>query len=154
WELQRVLGELVNRRALLRIFDVAAAANLEAFETPEFHNRMERAWMNSGSRPMQITQSMLGLMSSLAGVLGGVVALFAVLPLLVPILLLGSIPVLMLTARGSKALYAFDFGLTPLDRRRMYISRVLTHRDNAHEVIAFGLAGFLNDRWRALHDER
>ncbi len=154
WELQRILGELVNRRALLRIFDVASVASLEAFETPEFHNRMERAWMSSGSRPMQLTQSLLGLMSSLAGVLGLVVALFAVLPILVPLLLLGSIPVLALTARGSKALFAFDFGMTPLDRRRMYISRVLTHREHAHEVIAFGLSGFLSSRWRALHDER
>jgi ATP-binding cassette subfamily B protein len=154
FELQRVLSELVNRRALLRIFDVAAAANLEAFETPEFHNRMERAWMSSTARPMQITQSLLGLLSSLVGVLGVVLALFAVLPILVPLLLLGSVPVLMLTARGSKALHAFNFGMTALDRRRMYVSRVLTHREHAHEVIAFGLAGFLNHRWRELHDRR
>jgi ATP-binding cassette subfamily B protein len=154
FELQRVLGELVNRRALLRIFDVAAVASLEAFETPDFHNRMERAWMSSGARPMQITQSLLGLMSSFVGVVGVVVALFAVLPVLVPLLLLGSVPVLMLTARGSKALYAFNFGMTPLDRRRMYISRVLTHREHAHEVIAFGLSAFLSGRWRELHDRR
>ena len=152
FELQRVLGELVNRRALLRIFEVAGVASLEAFETPD--NRMERAWMSSGARPTQITQSMLSLMSSLAGVVGVVVALFAVLPVLVPLLLLGAVPVLALTARGSKALYAFNFGMTPLDRRRMYISRVLTQREHAHEVIAFGLAGFLNARWRDLHDQR
>jgi ATP-binding cassette subfamily B protein len=154
WERQRVLGELVNRRAMLRIFDVASVAGLEAFETPDFHNRMERAWMSSGARPMQLTQSLLGLMSSLTGVLGVVVALFAVLPILVPVLLVGSIPVLLLTARSSKALHAFDFGMTPVERRRMYIGRVLTHREHAHEVIAFGLAGFLTSRWRALHDER
>ena len=154
WELQRILGEQVDRRAMLRIFEVAGVASLEAFETPDFHNRLERAWISSGSRPTQITQSLLSLMSSLAGVLGVVIALFAVLPVLVPLLLVGSVPVLLLTARGSKALYAFNFGLTPLDRRRMYISRVLTHREHAHEVIAFGLAGFLNARWRDLHDQR
>jgi len=31
---------------------------------------------------------------------------------------------------------------------------VLTHREHAHEVIAFDLAGFLRKRWTALHDER
>ena len=103
WELQRILGEQVDRRAMLRIFEVAGVASLEAFETPDFHNRLERAWISSGSRPTQITQSLLSLMSSLAGVLGVVIALFAVLPVLVPLLLLGSVPVLLLTARGSKA---------------------------------------------------
>jgi len=99
----RILGEQVDRRAMLRIFEVAGVASLEAFETPDFHNRLERAWISSGSRPTQITQSLLSLMSSLAGVLGVVIALFAVLPVLVPLLLLGSVPVLLLTARGSKA---------------------------------------------------
>jgi ATP-binding cassette, subfamily B, bacterial len=154
FELQWLLSELVNRRALLRIFDVASAASLEAFETPAFHNRMERAWMSSGARPMQITQSLLSLMSSVAGVIGVVVALFAVLPALVPLLILGALPILGLTARASQVRYRFDFGMTPLDRRRMYISRVLTHREHAHEVIAFGLSGFLNARWRDLHDRR
>jgi ATP-binding cassette subfamily B protein len=154
FELQWLLGELVNRSALLRIFDVAAAASLEAFETPDFHNRMERAWMSSGARPMQITQSLLSLMSSLAAVLGVVLALFAVLPVLVPLLIFGAVPILALTARASRARYSFDFGMTPLDRRRMYVSRVLTHREHAHEVIAFGLSSFLNARWRDLHDRR
>src|SRR5258708_16138251 len=128
WELQRLLGEMVNRRALLSIFDVAAAAKLEAFETADFHNRMERAWMSSGARPMQITQSLLGLMSSLAGVLGVVVALFAVLPALVPLLLAGSVPILLLTARASAALHAFYFGMTPPAPRPLYITPLLPPR--------------------------
>src|SRR5215472_19091280 len=41
-----------------------------------------------------------------------------------------------------------------LDRRRMYVSRVLTHRDHAHEVISYDLSGWLRARWRRLHDER
>jgi ATP-binding cassette subfamily B protein len=153
-ELQRILGEKVQHQAMLRIFDVASAASLETFETPEFHNRMERAWITSGSRPFQITQSLLGLMSSLAGVAGVVVALFAVLPAIVPLLALGSIPILLIAARASHSLYSFMFNLTALDRRRGYLSRVLTQREHAHEVIAFGLSGFLSQRWNQLYEQR
>jgi ATP-binding cassette subfamily B protein len=52
FELQRLLSQNVNRLSMVRIFEVAAVASLEAFEMPDFHNRMERAWMSSGSRPM------------------------------------------------------------------------------------------------------
>jgi ATP-binding cassette subfamily B protein len=154
FELQRILGEKVQHQAMLRIFDVASAASLETFEAPDFHNRMERAWASSGSRTFQITQSLLGLMSSLAGVAGVVLALFAVLPAIVPLLALGSIPVMLITARASHSLYAFMFSLTALDRRRGYLSRVLTQREHAHEVIAFGLSGFLSQRWNQLYEQR
>lgn len=69
--------------------------------------------MSSTARPMQITQSLLGLLSSLVGVLGVIVGLFAVLPMLVLL-------VLVLTPRGSQALHAFNFGMPPLDRQRIY----------------------------------
>jgi ATP-binding cassette subfamily B protein len=154
FELQRILGEKVNHQSMLRIFEVASVASLEAFEMPEFHNRMERARVTSGSRPMQITQSVLGLMSSLAGVVGVVVALFAVLPAIVPLLAVGSIPILWLTARASRSLYNFMWGLTPLERRRQYLGTVLTQREHAHEVIAFGLSGFLSRRWHQLYEQR
>jgi len=36
----------------------------------------------------------------------------------------------------------------------MYVSRILTHRDHAHEVISYDLSGWLGNRWRRLHDER
>ncbi|HEY3061865.1 MAG TPA: ABC transporter ATP-binding protein, partial [Chloroflexota bacterium] len=154
WEWQRLLSEYVNRRAILRILDVAAAANLETFETPDFHNRLERAWMTSGGRPIQTTQSLLGLVGSVSGVVGIALGLFTVLPILVPLLFVGCIPILMLMLRSSRARYEFDFMMTPVERRRSYISRVLTHRQHAHEVIAFGLADYLGRRWRELHDER
>jgi ATP-binding cassette, subfamily B, bacterial len=55
WELQRLLSELVTRRVAGRIFEVVAVADLETFETPDFHNRLERAWMSGGAHPRQTT---------------------------------------------------------------------------------------------------
>ncbi len=154
FELQVLMSELVNGHVSRRIFEVAATADLATFETPAFHDRLERAWAHGSARPMQMTQSVLGLIGSSASTLGLLAGLLAVLPLAVPLLVLAAIPILLITARSSRDSYAFAFGVTPLERQRSYLSRVLTHRQFAHEVIAFGLSDFLRGRWQALQAER
>lgn len=51
-----VLSEQLNRYALGRVLDVACTIELEQFERPEFHNRLERASMSARIRPHQLTQ--------------------------------------------------------------------------------------------------
>jgi ABC-type multidrug transport system fused ATPase/permease subunit len=153
-ELQRLMAELVSRRVATRVFDVAASAELERFDDPEFHDRLQRAWTNGLSRPLEMTQSVSALVGAAASLVGIAAGLAATLPLLVPLLLLGAFPVLRLTTRSSRDLHAFSWGVTALDRRRAYLSRVVTHRQYAHEVIAFSLSRFLSERWQALQDER
>jgi ATP-binding cassette subfamily B protein len=43
---------------------------------------------------------------------------------------------------------------TPNERQRTNQTRVLTHREHAHELIAFGVSPFLTRRWDALFDVR
>jgi ATP-binding cassette, subfamily B, bacterial len=154
FELNRLLSELVTRTVAGRVFAVSGAADLETFERPEFHDRLYRAWSTGPMRSMQVSQCLLGLTSSLATLLGVVGGLFVVLPLIIPILFLGVVPILFVTARSSRAFYAFAWGMTPIDRQRSYLGRVLTHREHAHEVIAYGLSAFLTRRWQGLFETR
>jgi ATP-binding cassette subfamily B protein len=154
WELQRVIAELVNRQSSGRVLDVASAAPMEAFEMPNFHDRLQRAEMGSGMRPWQITQSLLGILGSAAGVVGILIALFFVQPWLVLFALLAFLPVWFVTASGSKAFHLYSFHMTPGDRKRFYIQRTLTERNSVKEVIAFGLSGFLRSMWDRLYRER
>jgi ATP-binding cassette subfamily B protein len=153
-ELQRILSELVNRQTAARVLDVAITAPLEAFETPEFHDRLQRADMGAGMRPFQITQSLLGMVGAAAGVLGILVALFLLQPLLIILLLLAIVPTWVIAAVGSRAFYEFSWGMTPNDRRRAYVRWTMTRRDSAKEVIAFGLGPFLRGMWERLYAER
>lgn len=153
-ELQRILSELVNRQTAARVLDVAIAAPLEAFETPEFHDRLARADMGAGMRPFQITQSLLGMVGAAAGVIGILVALFLLQPVLIILLLLALFPTWLIAAVGSRAFYDFSFGMTPNDRRRAYVRWTMTRRDSAKEVIAFGLGPFLRRMWEQLYAER
>jgi len=90
----------------------------------------------------------------LAGAIGAAVALLAVAPLLVPVALLALIPGWLASGRRGRAFYHFGVVMTPRDRERGYLASLLTGRDPAKEVRAFGLAAFLRARHDRLYDER
>jgi ATP-binding cassette subfamily B protein len=154
WELQRIISELVSHQTSARVLDVAVAAPLEAYESPDFHDRLQRAEMGAGLRPWQITQSLLGMAGSGVGVIAIGVALFVLQPLLIPLLVLALVPMWFVAARSSSDFYRYSFGMTPNDRKRDYLRRTLTSRDAAKEIIAFQLGPFLRGLWERLYAER
>jgi ATP-binding cassette subfamily B protein len=152
-EQQRLLSELTSRYAQDRILDVTCAVELAAFDQPEFHDRAARAQVGVMRAP-EMVFGLQGLGRSMAGAIGAAVALLAVAPLLVPVALLALIPGWLASGRRGRAFYMFGVIMTPRDRERNYLASLLTGRDPAKEVRAFGLAGFLRARHDRLYDER
>jgi ATP-binding cassette subfamily B protein len=152
-EQQRMLSELASRYAQDRILDVTCAVELAAFDEPEFHDRVARAQAGVMHAP-QMVFGLQGLGRSLAGTIGAAVALLAVAPLLVPVALLALLPGWLASGRRGRAFYYFGVIMTPKDRERSYLASLLTGRDPAKEVRAFGLASFLRARYERLSDER
>jgi ATP-binding cassette subfamily B protein len=152
-ERQQILGELVSRHIEERVLDVAAAVRLEAFEAPDFHNRLQRV-RNAGHQSMNLVFGLSGLAGAALGVGGVVVALIALQPILIPLLVLVFLPAWLVASRRSEAFYRFFWRMTPRDRERMYVASLLADRDAAKEVRGFGLAGYLGARYRRLYDER
>ena len=105
-------------------------------------------------RAPQLVFGLQGLGRSVAGAIGAAVALLAVAPLLVPVALVALIPGWLASGRRGRAFYTFGIVMTPRDRERSYLAGLLTGRDPAKEVRAFGLAGFLRARHHRLYDER
>lgn len=153
-EQNRVLGELVARDATARVLDVAQSIELEAFESPEFYDRLQRAQMGGLTRPLQMVSGLGTLATSLVSLLGISVALAAIQPVLVPFLLLGYAPLWYASTRNSKALFHFMLDLTEDDRQRGYLHRVLSGRDEAKEIRSLALGPVLRRRYDRLYDER
>ena len=152
-EQQRMLTELTTRYAQDRILDVTCAVELAAFDEPEFHDQVARAQAGVMRAP-QMVWGLQGLGRSMTGAIGAAAALLAVAPLLLPMALLALIPGWLASGRRGRAFYNFGFIMTPRDRERGYLASLLTGRDPAKEVRAFGLAGFLRARHDRLYDER
>jgi ATP-binding cassette subfamily B protein len=153
-EQSRVLGELVGRRALSRVLDVSTRVDLLAFESPDFYDRLQRARAQGMFRSLQTVNGLLGLVGAIVSGVGILVALAALQPLLLPLVLLGYVPLWFVSTLNSRDLYRFMHGMTPNERQRHYLERILMGRDPAKEVRSFRLATFLRGRYDSLYDER
>ncbi len=78
-ERQQLLGELVLRHVQERVLDVTTQVELAAFDTPAFHNRVERI-QRYGHHPLGVVWGLTGLAQGVIGVASVVVAFLAVAP--------------------------------------------------------------------------
>jgi ATP-binding cassette subfamily B protein len=153
-ELQGLLGELTGRHAQDHIIDVATMVDLEAYESPEFHDRLMRASMAANFRPANMARNFMQLSSASIGVVGLLVALLALQPLLVPFVVLAYVPVWVATIRNSRTSHGFGWRMTPADRKRQYLGMALSNKYFAQELRAFDLAAYLRRRYDELFDQR
>jgi len=153
-ERSRILGELVGRGAFDRILDVATRVDLMTYESPDFYDRLRRAQATGPFRALQIATGSIGLVGEAVSALGIVIALIALQPLLLPLVLFSYVPLWIVGRMNSRDLYLFGFDMTPNDRMRSYLQRVMMERDPAKEVRSFNLAPVLRRRYDRLYDER
>jgi ATP-binding cassette subfamily B protein len=150
----RVLGELVGRRAIDRVLDVATRIDLLAFESPDFYDRLQRARAQGQFRALQTVNGLLGILGASVAAVSIVLALAALQPLLLPFVVIGYLPLWVVASLNTRDLYHFTRGMTPNERQRNYLQNVLMGRNPAKEVRAFNLAQFLRGRYDRLYDER
>ena len=152
-ERQQLLGELVVRHVEEQVLEMSADVELDVFDSPAFHDRVQRIQRSSHS-PLELVWGLTGLAQGVIGVVGVVVAFLAVAPLIVPLMALVVLPVWLGASRRSQLFYRYFWRMTPRDRQRAYLFRILTGRDEAKEVRAFGTSAYLGHRHRRLYDER
>jgi ATP-binding cassette subfamily B protein len=152
-QVSRLLGERVQRQALVDVLDVASNAELESFDDPTFFDRLQRVLTNASVRPIQVTSGLVSLISGFVGTVALGAAVWTIAPILVPILLLASGPTLVLARMRGKREFEFAVAQTPRLRERDYVQRLLTQRETAKEVRAFDLGDPLGHRWRHRYDD-
>ena len=149
--MQRMLGELVARSMWDQVLAVSTGVGLASFESPEFFNRLQRVQSNALSRPYQVTQGLIAMGGALAASIGVGAALVSISPLLLPLLVVGGLPVLLTSRRESRLEFDFSVRQTPALRLRQYLTLVQTGREEAKEVRSFGLGAWLHTRFSAVY---
>jgi ATP-binding cassette subfamily B protein len=151
-EVREILSETTARHAKQAIIDVATGVELSAYETPSFHDRLVRAAANE-HRPIQMVDGLIGTIGAIASIAGIVIALLAIQPWLVPLLFIAGLPLLLGVMKAGQAMFGFHLRMTTVTRARNYLYRLLTEKDPAKEVRAFGLGGYLTGRHTVLYDQ-
>ncbi len=140
------------------VHDRAIKADLAYYETPEYHDQMHRARVDSQGRPMALVESLGGLIQNCLTLL----AMSAVLlpyGWWVPLALLSStLPALWVVIRFAILQYDWRMRNTETERRAWYLDWLLTNRENAPEIRLFDLGESFSDNFqnirRKLRKER
>ncbi len=151
-EVREILSETTARHAKQAIIDVATRVELSAYETSAFHDRLVRAAAGE-HRPIQMVDGLIGTIGAIASIGGIVVALLAIQPWLVPLLFLAGLPLLLGVMKAGQAMFGFHMRMTTVARARNYLYRLLTEKDPAKEVRAFGLGEYLTGRHTVLYEQ-
>jgi ATP-binding cassette, subfamily B, bacterial len=149
--LGRYAGELVVAVMWKRVLRVATRVDLRKFESARFYDRLQRVQANALTRPYQITHGLVATTGGAAAGAGLLVAIVLVDPALLPLLLVGAVPVLLTSRRQSQLESDFLAQQTQSMRLRSYLTWVQTGRDEAKEVRAFGLGRNFGQRLNALY---
>lgn len=152
-ERQEILGELLQRHIQGHVLEVATAVDLLAFETPAFHNRVQRMQVSS-HQPLNMIFGLSGLIRAAIGIVAVLVTLITIQPVLVLMVSIVFIPAWLSASRRGEAFWRFFWRMTPRDRERQYLAVLMSDRDAAKEIRAFSLAPFLRDRHGILYSER
>ncbi len=145
----RQLAERAQQQVQRDLMRTCSGIDLLAYENASFYNRLQRVSANAVSRPVAVTQGLLALVSGLVSSTVLAVAVLRLAPALVPILLLAGLPLAYLSRRGSRSEFTFQRDQIESARERFYLQDVLSAREAAKEVRAFGLAEVLIGRWES-----
>jgi ATP-binding cassette, subfamily B, bacterial len=153
-ELRVPLGERVHRGVTEQILDVATEVDVEAYEGPEFHDRLGRAQSGAGSHSSAVVFGIVTMMTTLFVAVGVTAVLLTVTPLLVPIVVIGYLPIALVNVFNNREFYRMEYGLVEIQRERGYLEFLLTQRNEAKEIRSYGIAGKLREWHGELWDER
>ena len=149
--LGRVVGESVVAVMWRRVLDVATRVDLKLFESSAFFDRLQRVQTSALTRPYQVTQGIVTTVGAIAASIGVTLAIVSIHPALLPLLLLGGVPLMATSRRESRLEFDFTVRQTPQLRMRTYLTVLQTGRDEAKEVRVFGLAAYLRSRFDVLY---
>ncbi len=148
---RELLGDSLQNRISQRILRKAGELELAQFENPETYDALQNAYREVGSRPLQVYTQLLTLVQSLI-TLGSVSALmFQLGPLVVPLILLGTIPGVFVSTRFGTENYRMLRRQAADARVQNYIGRLLTDDTAVKEIRLFDFGGYLLERWQAYY---
>ncbi|MGV9268236.1 ATP-binding cassette domain-containing protein [Kitasatospora sp. NPDC003701] len=141
------LSPRIAREAELELLAVSVAAELEAYDHVGYAERWDAAdrGADSSQELLGVAQEIIASVVTLAAAAGVLAALH---PVLVPFLVLASIPQGVVAARAARVRYLM--AIESMDDRRLLamLRYCLCHDDNADQIRSDTMAGFLTAKYR------
>jgi ATP-binding cassette subfamily B protein len=144
-----LLGDLYMQHISIRVIEHASKLDITAFENPDYYDRLERAKAQATDRIAMI-QMMGTLTQQVLTTLSLSIYIAKYSPLLLLLLIAGTIPALLGESHFAFLGYAKNFMQTPLRRKMDYLRDVGGSKEAAKELKLFGLRDFLIDSFSGM----
>ncbi|WP_246247885.1 ABC transporter ATP-binding protein [Micromonospora maritima] len=150
-QLERFLGEHIGRATGLLAQDRLYAAldtfsGLGRFEDPGFQDRLRLAQQAAGVTSTQLVSDLFGIVAKMLTLAGFVTALCLISPLMVGFVVAAVVPVMLAELAMARQRAALAWGLSPVERRELFFSGLLSSLEAATEIRLFNIGPFLRRR--------
>ncbi|WP_340683627.1 ABC transporter ATP-binding protein [Amycolatopsis coloradensis] len=150
---QRVLAVKTDRHILSLVLRSTMKTDLLTFEDPAFYDRLQRAVFASRVQPITLVSSAVAIIQTSFSLIAVGATFVAMTWILLPLCLLAPIPLIRAAKQERDARYGLNETLAENRRVRDYLERLLTGRDEAKEIRAFGIGKTLFDRWDSCYEK-
>lgn len=148
---RELLGDSLQNRISRLILTKANSLDLAQFEDSKNYDMLQNAYREVGSRPLGVFSDIISLGRSLV-TLGSVSALMLQLgPLIVPLVLLASVPAVIVQSRFGTEGYRMIRRQAANSRRQNYLGTLMTNDQMVKEIRLFGFGDFIMEQWQSYY---
>ncbi|MEA2120522.1 ABC transporter ATP-binding protein [Halovibrio sp. HP20-50] len=131
----------------------AISVDLAFYESPLYHDTLERARQSGSHRPAQVASNLM-LLGKNAVMLTAIVVLLGTINWrLLPIILFAVIPALIARIYFTRILYDWQRRRTQMERRAGYLDWLMTSNIHAKELRLNQLGDFLRHKYKGIRDD-
>lgn len=121
------------------------------YERSETQDLIHRVCDDSPKKFTSTLQTLMSLVRIAVQVGGIIYALAPYLGWWVLAILSALLPLLLVTSKGGKKVYAAEKEVAIITRKMNYLSDILSNRDSGHERTLFGFTGQMNEKFKQAH---
>ncbi|MEO1791188.1 MAG: ABC transporter ATP-binding protein [Cyanobacteria bacterium J06629_19] len=130
-----------------QMLEQATLLDLAHYESPEFHDILNRAQQSGSNYPMRVLRTSLRLLGQVTRLAGLLALLLRFNPLVFVLLLLSALPTFWAGIRFSERRFWMTRRQTPSRRLADYFGAVLTEPQYVKEVRLFNLGGYMVEQY-------
>jgi ATP-binding cassette subfamily B protein len=147
---QARMAPQINFAIEVRLFEATTAVELGAFDDAGFAEDMDRARERGMIEAASLVDSTVNLVTGAVGVIATAAAVTVIEPLLLPCLVVASLPSAVTAVRVARREYLTLLSLITRRRRLWMLANLMANRHTAAEVRTYQMRGFLLGEYRRI----
>jgi ATP-binding cassette subfamily B protein len=147
---QQLHGEMLSNRITLLILKKSSSLDLENFEDSEFHDKLQRAQMEAGHRPLSLLTTVMQVLQSVVSLLSMIFIIVSFKWPLVFVLILATIPDIIVQWVYAETGYLLRYHQTHDGRKMNYFKWLLTSLYSFKEIKLFRLGEYFHSQYDSI----